>query len=235
MPKARANGVPSPVQPIAPASHAPAAQQCRQRNGDRTHLLAGAVQGAGVRQILRCREPVQNRGEHGPHRPRIGAAVRMTADLAIHDAMVHAGAASDAAQHLAQSAAQHARPAVIHEHDVERLRSVPVPCPLRAAIECRVLCDVGACSRAHQEAQQDHRVRQRRNQLLDSGGDDMHARDGGGQLGIALVGHRADRAAISEQKLAPEMPTSASRNFCRNSRRALCTIAGTSSLFSLAW
>ena len=97
------------LQPLAPAPVAPAAEQRRQRDVDRADLLAAAVHGAGVRQVARLGEAVEGRGEDSAHRPRIDGAVGVAADLAVDDAVVHAGAAADAAQHLLQPVAEHAR------------------------------------------------------------------------------------------------------------------------------
>ena len=120
--------------------------------------------------------------------------------------MVHAGAAADAAQHLAQAFRQHPRAAVVDQDDVHLLRTVRVARPLRPAVERRVLGQLATRGGAHQQPQQRHRMRGRRHQLLDPGGDDVHPGRGRGQLGIALVGDGADRTGVGDQEVGAGDP-----------------------------
>ena len=85
---------------------------------DRAHALAAAIEGAGVGQVVVFGEAVEERREDRAHRTGIDPAIGVTADRAVHRAVVHAGATADAAQHLAELAAEHFRAAVVDQHDV---------------------------------------------------------------------------------------------------------------------
>ena len=88
-------------------------RQCRIRlgNGMRTgtDALAAAAEGRGVGQVARLLDADQLRRQHRADRAGIDPAIGMAADRAIDRAMVHAGAAADAAQHVLHLGAQHRR------------------------------------------------------------------------------------------------------------------------------
>ena len=68
----------------------------------------------------------QRGGEDGAHGAGVDPAIRVPADGAVHGAMVHAGGAADAAEHLLELGAEHGGAAVIDEDDVVLLGAVEV-------------------------------------------------------------------------------------------------------------
>src|SRR5262245_7449531 len=97
---------------------APAPHHARQRNAHRADLLAASAEGRGIRQVAGLVDADQARRKHRAHGARIDPAIRMAADRVIDRAMVHAGTAADAAEHLLERAAEHRRTAVVEDHDV---------------------------------------------------------------------------------------------------------------------
>ena len=96
---------------------------------------------------------------------------------------------------------QHARAAVIDQHDVHFLGAVGVARTLRPAMERRVLGQFGTRRGAHQQPQHREGMRGGRHQLLDPGRHDVHPGRGRGELGVALVGDRADRTGVGDQEV----------------------------------
>ena len=141
-------------------------------------------------------EAVEGRRQHGAHRARVDGAVGVAADLAVDDAVVHAGAAADAAQHLAAAprAACAVRPLSTRTMCIS---SGPSASPGRFGPQWKVVYWVSSPPVAERTSSRSMRegVRGRRHQLLDPRGHDVHARRGRGELGVALVGDGADRAA----------------------------------------
>ena len=117
---------------------APVAHQLGQRDFHRAHALALAAESGGVGQMPRLVDADQPGGQHRPHRPRIHPAIGVAADRAVDRAMVHAGGAANAAQHLLELGAQHCRSAVVDQDDVVFLR--PVQVARRAARRWRTSC-----------------------------------------------------------------------------------------------
>ena len=72
----------------------------------------------GVGQVARLVDADQRRRQHRAHRPGIDPAIGVAAHRAIDRAMVHAGGAADAAQHVLELAAEHPRAAVVEQDDV---------------------------------------------------------------------------------------------------------------------
>ena len=99
-------------------------------------------------------QPGQARRQHAAHRPRIDPAVGMAADRAIDRAIIHAGGAANAAEHILELAAEHAGAAIIHQHDMILLRPVQIARPARASAERRVHGEILPGRRARQHAQQ---------------------------------------------------------------------------------
>ena len=97
---------------------APVAHQVGQRNAHRADFLAAPAEGRGVRQVAGVLDADDARRQHRAHRPRIDPAIGVPADRRVDRAMVHAGAAADAAQHLAELAAEHRGAAVVENDDV---------------------------------------------------------------------------------------------------------------------
>ena len=77
---------------LSPMSH-----HAGQRNADRAHLFAAAAEGRGVGQLPALGDADERGRQHRAHWSRIDPAVSMAADRLIDRAMVHAGAAADAA------------------------------------------------------------------------------------------------------------------------------------------
>src|SRR5215813_7123205 len=87
---------------FAPRTHHPG-----ERDTHRTHFLTAPAKGRGVRQMAGPVDADQAWRQYRAHRPRIDPPVRMPADRMIDRAMIHAGAAADTAQHVAERAAKH--------------------------------------------------------------------------------------------------------------------------------
>ena len=68
--------------------------------------------------MARLGDAEQGRGQHRTHRPGIDPAIGVPADRAIDRAMVEAGGAADAAQHVLQLGAEHRAAPVIDQHDM---------------------------------------------------------------------------------------------------------------------
>ena len=62
--------------------------------------------------------------QHAAHRARIDPAVGVAADLLVDRAVVHAGTAADAAQHLTELAADQAGTAAVDQHEIHVLRAI---------------------------------------------------------------------------------------------------------------
>ena len=125
----------------------------------------------------------------------------MAADRAIDRAMVEAGAAADAAQHVGELVAEHLAPPIVEQHDVIGGWTVWIAVAARAGEQARIGGDLLAGGRARQQAQNRRGVLERRHQLLDRGDDDMHARQGRGQVAVALVGDDHRRAGLGDQQI----------------------------------
>ena len=145
--------------------------------------------------------PDQRRRQHAAHRPRIHPAIGVAADRAIDRAVVHAGGAADAAQHLAELGAEHVGAAVVEEDDVVLLRPVEVAGAARAGGEGGVDGEVLPGGAPREQAQQGGRVLQRRHHLLDGGQRDVDARQGLRQVAIALVGDDDAAAGLGDQEI----------------------------------
>src|SRR5580704_7353134 len=78
----------------------PRAHHARQRDAHRTDFLAAPTEGRGVWQMARLVDADQAWRQNRAHRPRIDPAVSMAADRMIDRTMIHAGAATDAAEHV---------------------------------------------------------------------------------------------------------------------------------------
>ena len=100
-------------------------QQIGDRNRDRADLATGAAQARRVRQVARGVEAVDLRRQDFADRTRINGVVGVSADAGVDRAVVHAGAAADAGEGLAQlRIAEDARAAVVEQHKVHLARPV---------------------------------------------------------------------------------------------------------------
>ena len=145
--------------------------------------------------------PIRTGRQHRPHRTRINPAIGMAADRAIDRAMVHAGGATDAAQHVLELGAEHRRAAVVHQHHVIFLRPIQIARPPRAGGERGVDGKILPGRRARQHAQQRRAVLQRRHAFLDAGQHDVHARQGLRQIAVALIGDDDAAAGLGDQEI----------------------------------
>ena len=127
----------------------------------------------------------------------------MPADRAIDRAMVHAGGAADAAQHLLEIRAEHVGAPIVDQHDMVFLGPVQVGRPTHAGREGGVDGEILARCAAREQPQQRRAILQRRDDLLDAGQRDMDARQGLGQVAIALIGHDHAAAGFGDQKIRP--------------------------------
>ena len=132
---------------------APVAHHAGQGNAHRADALAAPAEGRGVGQLPAFFHADQRGRQHRAHRARIDPTVRMAADRVIDRAMVHAGAAADAAQHVLELRAEHRRATVVEQHDMVFLRPVGVALALRPGGEGGVDAHLLAGRRARQHAQ----------------------------------------------------------------------------------
>ena len=130
----------------------------------------------------------QGRRDHRSDRAGIDPAIGMAADRAVDGAVIHAGAAADAAQHLLRFRAQQCAAAVIQQHHMELFRPIGVFGTARAGGKGRVAGKFLAGGGARQHPQDRAGVLQRRHDLFQAGDNDMNLRQGLGQVAIAFIG-----------------------------------------------
>src|SRR5262249_32476855 len=156
----------------------------------------------------------------------------MDADRLIDRTMIEARAAAYAAQHVLELGAKHIRAAVVEDDDVIFQRTVGIIGAPGTGREGRVVRQVLAGGRGGQHAQNGRRIFERGHDLLEPGDDAMGR---GERLGTAWV--RSPLPSLvtmievpvsATRKLAPVMPTSASRYFWRSTWRASSTRVGIS-------
>ena len=125
----------------------------------------------------------------------------MPADRLVDRAVVHAGAAADAAEHVLELGAEHRRAAVVEEDDVVLLGPVEVARPARPGGEGRVDRHVLPGRRAGEEAEDLAHVLERRRDLLDRGEHDVDARQELGEVAVAFIGDDHRRAGLGDQEI----------------------------------
>ena len=219
-PQPQARAVGRRAQPPREFALAPVPHHLRQRDLDRADALASAAEGRGVRQMAGLAQPDQRRGQHRPHRPGIDPAIGVPADRGIDRAMVEAGRAAQAAQHVLELAAEQLGAAVVEQHDMVLLRPVEIARPARPGRDRRVGRKFLSRRRARQQAQQRRRVLQGRHDLLDAGHDDMDARQGLRQIAVALVGDDDAGAGLGDQKIGAGDPDIGGEEFAAAARCA---------------
>ena len=143
----------------------------------------------------------ERRRQHRADRSGIHPPVGMAADGAVDRTVIHAGAAADAAQHLAELAAEQLRAAVVENHDMAGLGPVGVAGAARPGRERGVGRDLLPRRRARQQPDQRIGVLQRRHQLVDGGEHDVHLGQRLGEVAVALVGHDHRRAGLGDQEI----------------------------------
>ena len=123
-------GCPSAASPATSARSNSFSRQCRISFG--SGIIIGQTLSQRPQKVeafgrcARLLQPEDRRVEHRAHRAGIGGAVSVAADRVIDRAMVHAGAAADAAQHLLILGAEHRGAAVVEDDDVIFLRPVGI-------------------------------------------------------------------------------------------------------------
>ena len=180
---------------------APLPHQLRQRDAHRTDGLTPSAEGRGIGQMTRLVEPDQIGRERSADRARIDPAIGVAADGGIDRAGVHARAAFDAAQDLAELAVQDSRAPVVEQNDVERLGPIRIAGAARAGRERRIGAELLPRGRAREETQEGGRVIERGDHLLHGREHDVHLGQNLRELGIALIGDEDDRAGLRDQKV----------------------------------
>ncbi len=199
---------------------APVTHHLGQGNAHRANRFASPAKRRRVRELTAFRDADERRRQHRAHRAGINPAIGVPADRLIDRAMVHAGAAADATQHILEFAAEHRRSAVVEEDDVIFGRTIRIVRSTRPGREGRVDRGVLARRRAREDAKQLRRV-------LHVG--TIFSSDA---ITICALGRICVRSPLpslvtmtdapvsATRKFAPVMPTSAERNLARRMPRA---------------
>ena len=178
------------------------ALQVRQRNAHRTDNPALVAHRRRRRQVLRILETDVHRRQDRADRAGIHPPVRMAADILIHRAVVHARAAADAAQRLADLAAENGRAAAVDQDEIHVLGAVELAFAFRPGQDVDVVGDRLAGRRARQKAHERRDVLQRRHDLLDARDRDVHFRQRRRQRRIALVGDQHHGSGFGDEEIA---------------------------------
>ena len=165
------------------------AHHLRQRDPHRADAFAPPAESRRIGQMAGFFDADQRRRQHRAHRPGIDPAIGMAADRAIDRAMIEAGGAADAAQHVLELAC----PAARCGHCRAARRGIPpahrVSPARRGPVETRgVGRELLAGRRARQKPQERRRVLERRHDFLDARQHDMRLGQSLRQIAIALVG-----------------------------------------------
>ena len=110
----------------------------------------------------------------------------------IDRAVIHAGPAADAAEHLLELSAKHVSPAVVEQNHVILLGPVGVANALRAGRQRCVAREFLTRGRARQYPEDGRRVLKRGNDLLEARQNDMNLRDELGEVPIAFIEESAE-------------------------------------------
>ncbi len=127
----------------------------------------------------------------------------MPADRGVDRAMVEAGGAAQAAEHVLELAAEQFGAAVVEQHDMILLGAVEVGRPARPGRDRRIGREFLPRCRARQESQQGRSVFQGRDDLFEAGHDDVDPRQGLRQVAVALIGDDDARAGFGNQEIGP--------------------------------
>ena len=214
----------------------PMPHQLGQRDLHRADALALAAEGGRVGQMSRLLDADQGWRQHAAHRPRIDPTIGVPAHRAIDRAVVHAGGAADAAQHLLELGAEDVGAAVVEEDDVELFGSVEIAWPAGTGRDGGVDRELLAGGRARQQTQDRRRVLESGNQLLQAR---QHDVDASAAICVrsplpSLVTMMVELPVSAIRKLAPVMPTSAARkpvaqDHARLGRASVCGSSSTRS------
>ena len=144
-------------------------------------------------------DPPQLRCQDRADRPRVDRAVRVPARARVDRADVEARAAADAVQSLpAHLVGEHARAAVVEQHDVQLLRPVAVG---DAGPERRVRVHALAGRGARQQLQEHLEVGEARQQLLDPEHRHEHRGQRRAHAAVALGLDDADRSRLRDPEV----------------------------------
>ena len=178
------------------------AHQVGQGDLHRTDDAALVAHRRRVRQVEGVLDADEQRRQHRAHRARIHPAVGVAADGLVHRAVVHAGGAADAAQHVLELAAEQADAAIVDQDEIEMLGAVRVLRPLHAGEHGEVIGYRLPGGGARQDAHQRGEVFQGRDHLLHAGDDDMHSGQRRHHAAVALVGDQRHGAGFGDEEVA---------------------------------
>ncbi len=146
--------------------------------------------------------PQELRRQYGAYRPRINPRETVTADLAVHRAMIQAGAAANAIERFALLAVgQHLGPSVVQQHHVELVGPVDLLAASWPGKERGVHGQWLAGGAASQQLKEHPQVLSAGNHLFDSRNGNMNFRRRSGEPRVALILDQHDRARIRHQKV----------------------------------
>ena len=178
------------------------AQQLGKRDLDGTRNRARAAKRRRVGKIERVLQADVTGREHRAHRAGVDPAVAVPSDRPVYGTVVHAGPASDAAQHLLHVAAHEIGAAGVDQDEDHVLGAVAVLRPARTGEEAHVVGDRLAGRRSRQEPEQGREILQRREHLLDAGDAHVHARQRRHHAPVAFVRDDHARSGFGDQKVA---------------------------------
>ena len=128
----------------------------------------------------------------------------MPADAGVNRAVVQAGTAADALQHLAVVAGQYLGAPVVQQHDMRLQRAVGIGLAPRPRVKTGVAGLGLAGGRAHQQAQHGGGVAGPGQHPVECGADDQHVGQVGAQVTVALVGYQHAVAVLGDQGIGAD-------------------------------
>ncbi len=126
----------------------------------------------------------------------------MTTHLLIHRAVVHAGAAADAAQHLLEVAADQPRAPTVDQHHIHMLGTVLIAHAARPGQHGKIVRRRLASCRARQKTHGRRQIFQRGQHFLDAGHRHMDARHHRAHALVALVRNQHHRTRFRHHEVA---------------------------------
>src|SRR5208282_2493620 len=161
----------------------------------RADVGAAAVERRGVGQIAVFAN-IESRINDDPDRAGIGRAIAQAAAAAVDRAGVHAGAAANAFERIPEVLhAQALRSSVVDQHDVQ-LGARPRRAEMRG-----VLRDRRAQRASRQHADEDGKVLEFRNDLLDADAGNVQLGHVGAEVGVTLVGADDEAAGLRDREI----------------------------------
>ena len=182
-------------------------QQTRDVDLDRASIATSSAQGGSEGQLLGLLLSHQRGSDDGPDGAGVYPTIGMPTNLLVDRTDVEASPAAQAVQGLPQHLiGQQARPAVVHQHQMELLRTVGVFIRLGAGNHTDVAGQALSGSGARQQPQQHRQVLQRGHHLLHTGEGDMYPRGRGAEASVTFVGDYHQCAGLGHQKVRPADP-----------------------------